>query len=158
MRRTLLAAGLLLGMLGQARSAAAQPAYPHVGLQVSLAEDTDIGVGGRYENRMTGLFPGAPNLRFVGSFDYFFPDGALKYWEVNATVVHLFPGASPRVTPYLGGGLNIAHRSLVTDNTEVGLNLVGGLRLPGRFRPYLEGRIELDGGEQFVLTLGWLFW
>lgn len=138
----------------QAQSAAA---YPHWGLQASIAEDTDLGIGVRYENRMLGMFPQSPNLRFALSFDYFFPDN-FDYWEINANVFNLFPSRNARVVPYFGGGLNVARISNGGRDTEMGLNLLGGIRLPGRYRPYLEARIELGGAEQFVLTGGWLFW
>lgn len=132
-------------------------AYPHFGLQASIADDAELGVGARYENRMSGMFPDLPNLRFALSFDYFFPDN-FDYWEINANVFNLFRTRNARVIPYAGGGLNIARISNGGSDTEVGLNLLGGLRLPGRSRPYLEARVELGGGEQFVVTLGWMFW
>lgn len=133
-------------------------AYPHFGLQASVGEDVDLGLGVRYENRMLGMFPESPNLRFALSFDRFFPDGLRSYWEVNANVFNLFQAQNARVAPYLGGGLNVAHMSNGGSDTDVGVNLLGGVRLPGRYRPYLEARIELGGGERLVVTGGWLFW
>lgn len=135
-------------------------AYPHIGLQASLGDNNaGLGIGVRYENRMTGLFPDSPNLRFIGSFDYFFPDAPAHYWEINLDVVNLFTLRNARVAPYAGGGLNIARGyGNGGGNTDAGLNLVGGFRLPGRYRPYLEGRLELGGGDRFVATFGWLFW
>ena len=133
-------------------------AYPHFGLQASVGENVDIGLGVRYENRMLGMFPDYPDLRFALSFDYFFPDN-FDYWEVNANVFNLFSSVNARVVPYLGGGLNVARFSTPGGrNTDVGINLLGGIRLPGRYRPFLEARIELGGGDRLVVSGGWLFW
>ncbi len=135
-------------------------ANPHFGLQGSLGDDNvNLGLGARYENSMRGLFPAWPNLRFIGSFDYFFPDSPVHYWEANADVVHMFTWRGARVVPYAGGGLNVARAyDPFGGSTETGLNIAGGLRLPGQYRPYLEGRLEMGGGNRFVMTLGWLFW
>lgn len=133
--------------------------YPHLGVQGSVGQDVNLGLGVRYENRMLGMFPEAPNLRFATSFDYFFPDSPLSYWELNGDVFNLFAWNGARIVPYLGGGINVARQSAgPAHHTDVGVNLVGGARLPGRYRPYLEGRVELGGGNRFVLTLGWLIW
>ena len=155
-------AALLLGAIVTSAVEAQQPRdtgpYPHFGLQASVGEGVDIGLGVRYENRMLGMFPESPNLRFALSFDYFFPDNA-DYWEVNANVFNLFRTGNARVLPYLGGGLNVARFSSGNRrDTEVGLNVLGGIRLPGRYRPFLEARIELGGGDRFVVSGGWLFW
>lgn len=160
MRYRWFAAVLLCGVFCASPLSAQRAAdpYPHWGLQASIGEDVDIGLGVRYENRMLGMFPQSPNLRFALSFDYFFPDN-FDYWEINANVFNLFPGRGARVVPYLGGGLNVARASAGgARDTEVGLNLLGGIRLPGRYRPYLEARLELGGGDRLVLTGGWLFW
>ncbi len=152
-----------LAPAAQAQRAARDPstANPHFGLQASLGDNNvNFGIGARYENSMRGLFPAAPNLRFIGSFDYFFPDSPVHYWEINADVVNMFTWSGARVVPYAGGGLNVArgYVSGAGGNTDVGLNIAGGFRLPGQYRPYLEGRIELGGGDRFVVTFGWLFW
>lgn len=136
--------------------------------QVSWGDDVDFGLGGRVT---LGLpiqdFP----LEAIGSFDVFFPDDEgdvdLDYWEINLNAAYLFPIVTPTVTPYVGGGLNIAHASVSVpegfggldgDDTELGLNLLGGVKFPLRnVTPYGELRIELGGGEQFVLTGGVAF-
>ena len=154
-------AAATLAPAAQAQARDPATANPHFGLQASLGSDTvNFGIGARYENSMRGLFPATPNLRFIGSFDYFFPDSPAHYWEINADVVNLFTWRGARVIPYAGAGLNVA-RGYVTGgggNTDVGVNLVGGFRLPGQYRPYLEARAELGGGNRFVVTFGWLFW
>lgn len=147
------------------------------GVQANWSDDFDFGVGGRVEVDLPNLFTDqGPFSRtyLIGSFDYFFPDcGAqdepvsdfdCSYWEVNAGLA--IPLAAASVDPYVGAGLNIARFSvdysgdvpgvdLGADDTEIGLNLLGGLRFPiGGISAYGEGRLELGGGEQFVLTFG----
>lgn len=133
----------------------------HVGGQLNWADDADFGVGGRV---MVGL-PTYPGLELLGSFDLFFPDGDVDYWEINGNAVYNFPipeGLSVR--PYTGGGLNIAHIDAGGrgfgrgEDTDLGLNLLGGVKFPlDNFTPFAEARVELGGGEQFVLTGGFLF-
>ncbi|MBI1723690.1 MAG: hypothetical protein HYR48_07270 [Gemmatimonadetes bacterium] len=127
------------------------------GGQVSWADDQDIGLGAR----VVASTPGAlqlPRLDFIGSFDWFFPGGGANYYEVNGNVGYRISGVTG-IAPYVGGGLNIAHRSNGTSNTELGLNLLGGLRfgIGPVVKGFSEVRLELSGGEQFVVTFGVLF-
>jgi len=152
------------------------------GVQGSWAQDaagllwgdgvsTQLGVGGRLELPVS-------SLRAVGSLDYFFPDcddlrgGAesCKYWEFNADLA--IPIGSSGFNPYLGGGLTLGATSVTgfvddvngptsatttTSNTEVGLNILAGLRRSvGSVVTYAEARVEIGGGEQFVLSTGFL--
>lgn len=148
-------AAALFALPGAARGQAA------IGPQLSLAEDHDFGLGGRVVANIAdyGGWEG------VGSFDVFFPEGDVDYWEINGNIVYNFPVDPARAFfPYLGGGLNVAHLDGPggadgdVEDTEVGLNVVGG----GKFdatgvTPFVEARIEIEGGEQFVLTGGLLF-
>jgi hypothetical protein len=127
---------------------------PRFAIQGNWGDATDVGIGLRYEGGMTWLFPRAGTLRFVSSFDYFFPEGPLNYWEVNGNLINIFAIPNVQAAGYFGGGLNIANATNGASNTRVGANLLAGIRLPGAFRPFLEGRLELGGGEQFVLTAG----
>jgi hypothetical protein len=129
---------------------------PRFGLHANWGDATDVGLGLRYESGMTWLLPRAGTLRFIGQFDYFFPDGPLNYWEINGNLVNVFAIPNVQAAGYVGAGLNIATLSNGASATEVGANLLAGIRLPGAFRPFLEGRLELGGGEQFVLAAGFM--
>lgn len=146
------------------------------GVQGNWSDDFDFGVGGRVELPLPNLLTseGAlANTFLIGSFDYFFPDCGdsfggfdfdCSYWEINAGLA--VPIVSSSIDPYVGAGLNLARFSSefesdlpgVDDDaseTEVGLNLLGGLRFPlGGLSAFGEARLELGGGEQFVLTFG----
>jgi len=130
-----------------------------LGPQISFGDDTDAGAGIRIEHR----FSAAPDWRFAGSFDLFLPDGPLEFWEVNVNVLRSFRITGSDVAPYAGGGMNLARSSVDgianSDDTNLGLNLVGGLRFNTgtRISPFFELRVELAGGEQAVLTAGILF-
>ena len=132
------------------------------GVQGSWGDDTDLGIGARLElglpNLLTSEGPLA-NTFLIGSFDYFFPDFCdafddCSYWEINGNLA--VPITSSTIDPYAGAGLNIARMSVLdSSETEVGLNLLGGLRFNlGGLGAFGEGRFVLSGSEQFVLTFG----
>jgi opacity protein-like surface antigen len=132
------------------------------GVQGNWGDDTDLGIGARLELGLPNVFTTEgpfSNTYFIGSFDWFFPDcDECTYWELNANLA--VPITATTIDPYAGIGLNIAHVSVdvggsdVSD-TDVGLNLLGGLRFNlGTIGAFTEGRFELGGGEQFVLTFG----
>jgi opacity protein-like surface antigen len=160
---------LLGGLCAVALLSGAGDAYGQVGFgaQLSWADDAEFGIGARAVVDLTPLTNG---LEASGSFDYFFPDQPLgadiNYWEINANMAYVFAGV-PGMAPYAGGGLNIAHASVSVDefgiplgasDTDLGLNLLGGARFrAGPVQPFGELRIELGGGEQFVIAGGVIF-
>ena len=134
------------------------------GAQAAWGTDTDFGMGGRAIVDLGFLRPG---LETMASFDWFFPGRDrgldLTYWEANANVVYRF-GVDAAVTPFTGAGLNYFRFGASTevlgtevsgDEGEAGLNLLAGLLFRFRgLRPFVEGRLELGGGEQFVMAAG----
>jgi opacity protein-like surface antigen len=160
---------VVVALLAVAGPASAQ----RFGVQANWADDFDFGIGVRAEldfpNLLTSEGPFSRTFG-IGSFDYFFPDcGGVSgfdcsYWEVNLGLA--VPIVAASVDPYVGAGLNIARFSADYDevlpgldfgasSTDVGVNLLGGLRFPlGGLSAYGEARIELGGGEQLVLTFG----
>ena len=154
---------LVIAAVALAFASTAQ-AQAKIGAQLSWGDDYDLGIGPRVE---VSLPSQSVNLRFVGSFDYFFPDNSqvdYSYWELNGNLAYSFvaQGANS-IMPYVGGGLNIATGSVtvlgVSDsNTEMGLNLLLGTQFESKnITPYVELRAELSGGEQFVIAGGFLF-
>ena len=159
MRKTLVAAAVMLCLMGVETASAQGFRW---GPEVSLGTDTDLGLGARAEFDFSGSA-----LTIIASFDYYFPDGPANYWEINGNLIYNFSiPSAPTVTPYAGGGLNIAHVSWDGDNglfddrsdTDPGLNLLGGARFDaGTIMPFVELKFEIEGGEQFVVTGGILF-
>jgi hypothetical protein len=136
----------------------------NIGAQASWGDNADFGFGGRLTARSPWVDQA---IELSGAFDLFFPSASagedLSYWEVNLNLVYNIAVKSEVLLPYAGGGLNVAHASTTvasqnTSATEVGANLVGGLKfVVGSVTPFGEVRYELGGGEQFVLTGGLLF-
>lgn len=160
MRKLSFALALAFGLcLAAPKSSQAQVS---VGPQVSIANDVDLGVGGRAMFGLSGPW------KLGGSFDYFFPGSNVTYWELNGNAYYNLelPDVSA-FSPYAGGGLNIARTSVdgagtgsfSASTTDVGLNLAGGARFPvsGNVAPFAEVRLEVGGGEQLVVTGGLLF-
>ncbi len=159
--------GLVVVALGLAVGAASLSAQAvRVGGQVSFADDADFGIGPKLMFHLPNL---ASGLWLSGSFDFFFPDDGfgsvddVDYYEINANLIYEIdlPAAS-NVAPYLGAGLNLAHLSITEEmgglensDTDLGLNVLAGLNFPlVGFTPFVEIRLEIEGGEQFVIAGG----
>jgi outer membrane immunogenic protein len=130
--------------------------------QVSYGDDSELGLGARVRAGLPSL---APGIFLVGSFDYFFPGNDVNYLEVNGNLGYTIPGVRGKIHPYAGGGLNYARVSFDNcsgsgcSNSDIGLNLMGGLdfETSSKITPFVEIRLELSGGEQFVITGGFYF-
>lgn len=134
-----------------------------LGPQLSWGSDSDLGIGGRV---MFGLPQVTAGLEGIVSADYFFVDCGegvdCSWFEINANGAYNL--AAESLHPYVGAGLNVTRVSVDLDgfgdgsDTEVGINLLGGLKFPGTsITPFAEARLTVGGGEQFVLTGGILF-
>lgn len=135
------------------------------GAQGLWGSDTDFGIGGRLAFNLSDI---VPHLEALAAFNLFFPDGPQDFWEINGNILyHIHVEGSPGVLPYFGGGLNVGHLefddgdggdAFVDDDTELGLNVLGGVRFLGDvLSPYLEARGVVSDFDQFVLTFGFLF-
>lgn len=151
-------AGVGLALLGVGD---AQAQGLQLGGQAHWSDDFDFGLGPRVG---VPIELPAGHLNFNGSFDIFFPDdidgGDVDYWELNGNVVYTFELPESTVEPYAGGGLSLARIEVTTslgsgDDTDVGVNLLGGFRFPQEaIVPFVEGKFVLGGGEHFVLSGG----
>jgi hypothetical protein len=134
--------------------------------RASFGDEVDFGVGGgaRFD---LGSLTVQHGLRGEVTMDYFFPDGS-DYWELNGDVfldLATVPGL------YVGTGINYGKFSSDADcgsicdlegnlidydsnNTKVGLNLIGGYTFPGARAPFVQAKVELGGGEQLVISAG----
>lgn len=131
------------------------------GPQVAWADDADFGVGARIA---LGLPQVRPGVELHVSGDYFFidcPSGIDCSWiELNGNL-HLPVPIAPDLNTYVGGGLNIARFKVGVDgfgsssNTEVGLNVLGGIKFPmASLTPFVEASFTVGGGEQFGIRGG----
>jgi len=125
----------------------AHAASGNFAIQGDWGDDDDFGVGARVLFDVGRRHDGWGGL---ASFDFFFPGEGLTYWELNGNLTYALGGD---LQPYVGGGLNLAHVSANGgSDTSLGLNLLGGIRVSRRV--FGEGRVELGGGKQLVLTVG----
>jgi hypothetical protein len=150
------------------------------GPYVAWADDIDLGVGGRVDVGLGNAF-GADSGPFQNIFlnsgvTYFFWDCDEGFdfdeidcsaFELNGNLAVPFTLEGSSIEPYGGAGINVARFSVSSgegpfegerDDTEVGLNILGGIFFPiSDLRGFAEAKIELSGGEQFVLSGGILF-
>ena len=157
MRKSLTTA-VLIGILGLAGTTLkAQTA--RFGPQIDFGTNSlNLGIGARMDLGLAEAF-GAP-LTGVGSFDYFFGSGGIHLWEINANLFYNFKVPKSNITPYAGGGLDVAGSSCTGCSTEAALNLGGGLKfkLPrSKMTPYVEAMLQLHSSTDLVLTGGILF-
>lgn len=158
---TLAGASLFLACTAATAEAQDSGGGLHVGPQINFADDTDIGVG----VRVSGDLGGYPGWEIMGSFDLYFPESDVDFWEINGNVIYNIDARSTTVFPYAGGGLNVAHASFDGgpgnggSDTEIGLNVLGGVKFAtdGPLTPYAELRGTVDGSDQLVVTAGILF-
>lgn len=150
-----LACAVLLGLAVHASPGRAQI---HVGPQLSLGEESDLGIGGRVAVYDLGDSETFDNWEGVGSVDVFFPGDDVSYWELNFNGIYNFPlGEGTPLFPYLGGGLNVARTSFedADADSDLGLNLLAGWKYRAEsMTPFGEVRVELGGGEQLVVSGG----
>ena len=159
-------------ILALALGAAPLDGQAHLGAELAYANDLDLGVGLRVDVPVAAVHE---QFRLVGSFLYFFPgessdeipgvDADVEYWEANVNGRFRIATDDASLTPYVGAGLNIGRLTGSVDitgvggtsesSTELGLNLLGGVEFGrGPSRPFVEGRFEVGGGEQFVVSGG----
>ena len=159
--RTMLTAAAVL-MLAVPATAVGQVQF---GPQLSYGGDTDLGIGGRVLANVESL----EHWDFVGTFDVWFPDDGgsvdVSAWEANGNLAYNFLIEDSDLSPYAGAGLSIFHVSVENENTgfdsddtDLGVNLFGGLKFPGgSVTPFAEVRAVLEGADQVVVTGGILF-
>ena len=136
------------------------------GVQLSWGDQNlDFGVGARVAAPTEFLEAWSPNLRLVGSVDYFFPDSDVRYFELNGNLLYLFEAAGDNpLRPYVGAGLSFARASVeflgvTVAESDLALNLLGGVQLTpkdGTVTPFVELRLATRE-EQIVISVGVMF-
>lgn len=146
----IVAAVALWGLVAAAAPAAGHAQRPHIGPHGGYNFDSeDFLVGAQLS------IPIAYNFELYPSFNYYFTDPGTQL-GFNGDVKYRIPTAS-RLYVYLGGGVNLLHRSGggLTSESDWGGNVLGGFEtLLGRTHPFVEGRMLLHGNEAFQLLAG----
>lgn len=126
---------------------------PRVGIPVGdLSDFTSVFLGAdlRVINEELPVVPSA-------SFDYYLTDVEnFSVIAVDLNALYEFGVDNQEFVPYSGGGLAVTRSS---DDTEIGLNIVGGARFPlGGVEPFAQLNATLGGNVQRLgLTGGLLF-
>jgi hypothetical protein len=125
-----------------------------------LAYHTDaeaIGVGGFLSIPLPQLGEG---FGVVPNLIWWFPDAGTMF-EVNGDVTYAFPvAADSPVLPFAFAGLNVFRFSFDVpgggsfSNTDVGLNLGGGVQFPSSLNPFAGAKFEIQDGTGFVIFGG----
>lgn len=136
--------------LATAGVAEAQSGQTHLGPRLSYHFDIEeAGIGVQFSA------PLARYIEFYPSFDYFLVENG-TLWHLNADLKFRMPGQGVEWL-YLGGGLNVAHRSAGSfDDTSAGVNAFVGIESrSGRVHPFAELRLTAnDGNSSGQLAVG----
>ena len=157
MSKTLRALALAAALLTVPAAVQAQGAT--LGPQLAYHDDFDFGIGAALTMSADAI---DPRVDFMADFAWFFPDlEGLSYFELNGNLLYDFILEGSTATPFALAGLNLASLSYDSgfgpgngggDNTELGLNLGGGIKFnAGSFRPMVGVRFEIEGGEGVVV-------
>jgi hypothetical protein len=158
MSKTLRALALAAALLGVPAAAQAQGGAT-LGPQLVYHDDFDFGIGAALTVSADGI---DPRVDFMADFAWFFPGReGLSYFELNGNLLYDFTLEGSTATPFALAGLNLASWSYDAgfgpgngggDNTELGLNLGGGIKFDaGTFRPMIGVRLQIEGGEGVVI-------
>lgn len=135
---------------------------PEATYQLNQLNYFALGVRGEYS--LAKAIPSVPQLRAMGSFDYYFANSGFTVWQLNLDVAYQFPmaGSTP-VKPYAGAGFNhynVSCSGCVGSASSNGLNILGGVQfkpIGSGITPFVEARLELQSGGAFALRGGILF-
>jgi hypothetical protein len=154
-------------LVGSVCLLAAPPAQAQIGIgpHVGWSDEFDLGIGARAEFGLANVFSieegVLSNLFGVASGTYFFwscPSGvSCSYFEVNPNAALPVPLGETLIS-YFGSGLHVGRWSVGDGSgTEVGLNILAGLKFPVAERnAFAEGKFGLAGAEHFTLWVGML--
>jgi opacity protein-like surface antigen len=150
---SLLALLVVFGITTRATAQTQVTVGPRVGFDVANVEELLVGVDARLAYRDLAV-------EVQPALDVYLPaNGSFVTLSVNA--LYRVPVNNARVQPYAGGGLGFSFFDDATgrDQSDVGLNLVGGLRLPAAtaFTPFAQAQITLGSVDLIAFSGGVLF-
>lgn len=143
--------GVIVGLALLAWTPGLAQAQATLGPVLAYHDDAEaIGIGAALGVPLDELGAG---VGLLGDFIWFFPDG-FDYWEINGNLTYDFPLQQSTIIPFVLAGLNIARASAdgFGGDTQLGLNLGAGIEFDaGTMRPSVGLKVELEGGEGFVI-------
>lgn len=149
----LLAFALVLGLSSSIATAQTRVAVgPRVGFDVGNVEELLVGAEARIGHDELAI-------EVQPALDVYLPaDGSFITFSTN--VLYLISLEDERFTPYAGGGLGFSFYDVgEEDQSDTGLNLVGGLRFaPDRaFTPFVQTQFTLGEIDLITISGGVLF-
>lgn len=144
---------LLLGVGSAVDDATAQPRVdmgPRVGFDMANVEELLIGADVRIAHSELAI-------EFQSALDVYLPANG-SFTTLSANVLYPIPVEDgSRLHPYAGGGLGISfYDTGGTNQSDAGLNLVGGARFPtsGALTPFVQTQITLGTVDLIALSGG----
>ena len=132
-------------------------------VQGSYGMDVEaIGVGGGLSFGL-GSMTANSGISAEATFDYFFTDDPLQFWEINGNALYDIKSVNGL---YVGAGVNYANSSIDSDfcdndifevdcsTSDIGLNVLSGFKFSGGKGPFVQAKFEVGGGEQLVISGG----
>ncbi len=114
----------------------------------AYTDESRFFLGAEYRAFIQGHIAVAPNLEVV------IPEEG-SYFSFSADLHYVFPTQGP-LAAWLGAGLGIYARNHEggNDHTDVGLNLIGGLGLKTKLKPYMQLKRVVKDETAVVLGCG----
>ncbi len=139
----------ICGVVGLYEAQAQIEIGPRIGFDLSGdVEEFFIGVDGRLKLL---VFPVILN----GTFDLYLVEENRDFSQLSFNVLYEFGMANVAFSPYVGGGIGISNTS---NNTDVGLNLIGGATFGfGNLKPFAQAQITFGDVDLFTIGGGLLF-
>lgn len=162
-----LAALFLLAPVQDAQAQTAVQLGPRITLDVGDISDAfggDFAIGADVR-----INPASLPVKGSGAFDFYFAEEDITVFTIDLNVLYPFGIDNEVFTPYAGGGIGITRVSIDVDtgfgtfsgdDTDVGLNLVGGaeFNLESSLTPFVQGQFTVGGdADRFGITGGVLF-
>ena len=155
MKRLGLLFAFALGLALSPSAAAAQThvaAGPRLGFDVANVEEMLIGVEARIGHADLAI-------EVQPALDVYLAEQG-SFVTLSANVLYLVPVDDARFTPYTGAGLGFSFYDVDgTDQSDTGLNLVGGVRFPTElaFTPFVQTQVTLGEVDLIAISGGVLF-
>ena len=141
----------------------AQKGESALGLNLNYGNDTNLGMGVKYQYCITD------NFRIEPAFNYYFKNDYVSMWDLGANLHYLFPVAE-KVTVYPLGGLGYANATAHTsdliggaDNVsdgKIAINLGAGVdfKVASNLKLNVEAKYQIiDSYNQLVVSAGVAF-
>lgn len=138
-----------------------QSTHAQVGPSVDLGVRVGTDIAGDVEEEYLGVDAriGLTALPVVinPAFDYYFTPDPVDFFQLSVNaLLSVSTMALPTISPYVGGGLGIARTSAgAADDTDIGINLVGGGAINvGSIKPFAQVQLTLGTPDLVTVAVG----